>query len=468
MMKLRNINRVQHIHCIGIGGSGMSGIAEVLLNQGYTVSGSDEKDSSTISSLREQGANIFLGHAASHVKGVDIVVVSSAIEKDNPELKAAHEKHIPVLPRAQMLGELMRLKHGITVAGTHGKTTTTSLVASLLTEAELDPTFVIGGVLTSAGTQARLGDSKYFVAEADESDASFLYLQPVMTIVTNIDFDHMQTYNDDIDCLKATFLSFLHRLPFFGLAVVCIDDPIIKEILHEIARPVITYGFDKSADIRAVEFKQVGTKCYFKVKRRNKPELLPVTLNLAGKHNVLNALAAMTIATECEVNDKTICQGLKNFQGVGRRFQIHGELTVKQGKVLLVDDYGHHPLEIAVTLQAMKDAWPGRRIVLAFQPHRYSRTKLLFDDFAQTLSEADVLLLLSVYAAGEKPIVGANSKALARNIRQRGKIEPIVVSELDGLAPILENVLQDGDILMLQGAGSIGTLASQLVEKYHM
>lgn len=463
---IKNVQRVQNIHLIGIGGSGMSGIAEVLLNQGYTVSGSDLSENNATRRLQSLGANIFFNHKPSHVRKTDVVVISTAIQKNNPELKAAYEKRIPVLPRAQMLGELMRFQQGITIAGTHGKTTTTSLVASLLTEAGLDPTFVIGGLLNSAGAHAKLGASDYFIAEADESDASFLHLQPKMTIVTNIDFDHMQTYNDDPNCLQQTFVNFLHHLPFYGLAVVCIDDPIVRKIIPDIARPVITYGFDKSADIKAVEFKQIGTKCHFKVQRKKSSKPLPITLNLAGKHNVLNALAAITIASECGVPNKIIQRALANFQGVARRFQIHGQLQFNQANVLLIDDYGHHPREITATFQAMKNAWPNKRIVLAFQPHRYSRTKLLFDDFAEALSEADVLLLLDTYAAGEKPIPGANGRALARNIRQRGKVEPIFVPQLDNLPLILDNVLQDGDVLMLQGAGNIGALAAQLAEKY--
>jgi UDP-N-acetylmuramate--alanine ligase len=462
----KSIQRVQNIHLIGIGGSGMSGIAEVLLNQGYTVSGSDLSANDATRRLQNLGANIFFNHKASYVKKTDVVVISSAIQKNNPELKAAYEKRIPVLPRAQMLGELMRFQQGITIAGTHGKTTTTSLVACLLTEAGLDPTFVIGGLLNSAGANAKLGASRYFIAEADESDASFLHLQPKMTVVTNIDFDHMQTYNDDPDCLQQTFLNFLHHLPFYGLAVVCIDDPIVRKIIPDIARPVITYGFNKAADIKAIDFKQIGTKCHFKIQRKKSSKLLPITLNLAGRHNVLNALAAITIATECGVADKIIRHALANFQGVGRRFQIHGQLQFNTAKVLLIDDYGHHPREITATLQAMRNAWPNKRIVLAFQPHRYSRTKLLFDDFAAVLSEADALLLLDTYPAGEKPIPGANGRALARNIRQRGKVEPIFVPQLDNLSLILDNVLQDGDVLMLQGAGNIGALAAQLAEKY--
>lgn len=460
------MQRIKHIHCIGIGGSGMSGIAEVLLNKGYAISGSDTGENDATRRLQSLGAKIFQGHDAALIEDADVVVVSTAIAKNNPELIAARQKRIPILPRAQMLAELMRLQHGIAVAGTHGKTTTTSLVASCLTEGGLDPTFVIGGLLNSAGAHAKLGAGKYFIAEADESDASFLYLQPQMTVVTNIDFDHMHTYNDDVNCLTRTFLNFLHHLPFYGLAVVCLDDPIINHILPDIARPVITYGFDKTADVCALDFKQTGTTCQFIVQRKNRPEKLAINLNLPGKHNVLNALAAMTIACECGVSDRAIGNALAKFQGVGRRFQIHGELTFKQGKVLLIDDYGHHPREIAVTMQALRSAWPDRRLVLAFQPHRYSRTQMLFDDFAQTLSEADILLLLEIYAAGEKPISGVNGRALTRSIRQRGRIEPIFVEQLPDLPWTLDNILRDGDILLLQGAGNIGNIAQQLANKY--
>jgi UDP-N-acetylmuramate--alanine ligase len=466
MVKIPNMQRVKNIHFIGIGGSGMSGIAEVMLNQGYIISGSDICENIPINRLRNLGAKIFLNHSANYVDLADVVVVSSAISENNPELKAAHEKCIPVLPRAQMLGELMRLQYGIAVAGTHGKTTTTSLIASILTEAELDPTFVIGGLLNSAGAHAKLGASKYFIAEADESDASFLYLQPKMAVVTNVDFDHMQTYNGNISCLKQTFLNFLHCLPFYGLAVICIDDPIVKQISSDIARPIITYGFDETAEVRALEFKQVGIKCQFKVQRKNSKRSLPIILNLPGEHNVLNALAATTIARECGISDKVICQALAKFQGVSRRFQILGELYFKHGRVLLIDDYGHHPREIMVTLRAIRGAWQNRRVVLAFQPHRYTRTKMLFDDFVQVLSEADVLLLLEIYSAGEKPIAEITGRALAKRIQQHGKVEAIFVEQLQDLPLVLENILQEGDILLMQGAGSIGSAAQQLMKKY--
>ncbi|KPJ67721.1 MAG: UDP-N-acetylmuramate--alanine ligase [Coxiella sp. DG_40] len=466
MTRTPSIQRVKNIHFIGIGGSGMSGIAEVMLNQGYTISGSDVNENDAIRRLLSLGAKVFLNHNADYINVADLVVISSAISESNPELKAARAKRIPVLARAQMLGELMRLRYGIAIAGTHGKTTTTSLIASILTEAKLDPTFVVGGLLNSAGAHGKLGASEYFVAEADESDASFLHLRPKMAVVTNIDFDHMQTYNGSIDCLQRAFLNFLHCLPFDGLAVVCIDDPVIKQILSSIARPMITYGFDETAEIRALGLKQIGVKCQFNVQRKNCKKSLPIVLNLPGKHNVLNALAAMTIASECGVSDNVICQTLSKFQGVSRRFQIHGELNFKRGKILLIDDYGHHPREITATLQAVREAWPRKRLVLAFQPHRYTRTSMLFDDFVQVLSGADILLLLEIYSAGEKPLQGITSRALARSIRQRGVVKPIFVEQLQDLPWVLENILLDGDILLMQGAGNIGDMAQQLVKKY--
>jgi UDP-N-acetylmuramate--alanine ligase len=458
--------RINNIHFIGIGGSGMSGIAEVLLNQGYTVSGSDLHSNATINRLKTLGAQIFLDHHADHVAGVDIVVSSTAIAKDNPEIKAAIAKKIPVLPRAQMLGELMRLQQGIAIAGTHGKTTTTSLVTSLLTKGELDPTFVIGGLLNSAGTHARLGGGRYFVAEADESDASFLYLQPEMAIVTNIDSDHMQTYNNDFNCLQEAFIKFLHNLPFYGLAAVCIDDLVVKQLLPKIERPVVTYGFDETADIQALDFKQIGTVSHFKVKFKNTDEVLSLVLNLPGKHNVLNSLGAIAIAKECGVSNEDICAALASFQGVGRRLQQRGELKIKQYKVLLVDDYGHHPREIGVTLQALRDAWPDRRLVLTFQPHRYSRTKALFDDFARVLAKPDVMILLDIYPAGEQPIIGVNARTLADSIQKYSAKRPIFVEHLSDLTSVLEDTLQDGDVLLMQGAGNIGAEVLKLVEKW--
>lgn len=455
------MQRIKNIHLIGIGGSGMSGIAEVLLTQGYTVTGSDLHYSSVISRLQDLGAKIFLEHNSNNIINVDLVIISSAINKDNPELIAAHKARIPVLPRAQMLAELMRFHYGIAVSGTHGKTTTTSLIASILAESGLDPTFVIGGVLNSSGANARLGASKYFVAEADESDASFLNLQPRITVVTNIDSDHMQTYNNDFQNLQKAFLAFLHNLPFYGLAVVCLENPVIKDMLPEIGRYTVTYGFDSNADIWAENYKQSGMTCQFRVHRKH-AATLDINLNLPGKHNILNALAAIGVATECKVKDEFIYSALSNFKGVGRRLQYHGELHVSSGKAVLIDDYGHHPQEIRASLQAMRSAWPGYRLVLAFQPHRYSRTQALFDDFAEVLSEADVLLLLEIYSAGEEPLNDINSRVLARNIRQRGKLDPVFVKNAENLPKVLASIIRDKDVLLVQGAGNIGAAALKI------
>lgn len=459
------MQRIKNIHLIGIGGSGMSGIAEVLLTQGYKVTGSDLHKSIATDRLQSLGAQIFWAHCADNIAHADIVIVSSAIQKDNPELIAAHKMRIPVLQRAQMLAELMRFHHGIAVSGTHGKTTTTSLIASILAESGLDPTFVIGGVLNSSGANARLGESKYFVAEADESDASFLNLQPRIAVVTNIDADHMHTYNNDFKNLQKAFIAFLHNLPFYGLAVVCVENAIVKGLIPEIGRHTITYGFDSSADIWAEDCQQNGMTCQFKVHRKN-ASTLDVNLNLPGRHNILNALAAVGVATECKVQDEFIVNALSSFKGVGRRLQYHGDLSVLSGKVTLIDDYGHHPQEIRASLQAMRSAWPNHRLVLTFQPHRYSRTQALFDDFADVLSEADILLLLEIYSAGEKPIDGINSRALARNIRHRGKIEPIFVERTDDLAKVLSTVLKDRDVLLMQGAGNIGAAVSRIKEAF--
>lgn len=458
------MRRIQRIHFIGIGGAGMGGIAEVLLNQGYQISGSDLQEGVVTQRLKQLGACITFGHSADNIVGADVVVRSTAIRDTNPEIMAAHQARIPVVPRAQMLGELMRFRQGIAVAGTHGKTTTTSLITSLLTEGGLDPTFVIGGLLNSAGTNARLGASRYLVAEADESDASFLHLQPMVAIVTNIDADHMDTYHGDFSQLRKTFIEFLHRLPFYGLAVLCIDDPIVNEILPEVPRPTLTYGFSEGADFRAIEVKQQGLKNYFTVLRPS-GEPLQVILNLPGQHNVLNALASITVASELGIHDAAILQALAHFSGVGRRFQIYGEFDWDAGKVLLVDDYGHHPREVAATLQAIRAAWPERRLVMAYQPHRYSRTRDLFEDFTQVLSEVDVLILLEVYSAGESPIPGADSRSLCRTIRQRGKIDPIFVADPQALPEVLPAVLKADDILLTQGAGNIGSIAIGLAAK---
>ena len=450
-----------------MGGSGMSGIAEVLLTQGYNVTGSDQNPSASTKRLASLGATIFQDHNAANIYGVDAVVVSSAISSANPEVKAARAARLPILPRAQMLAELMRFHYGIAVAGTHGKTTTTSLIASILAEAKLDPTFVIGGILNGASASACLGSSRYFVVEADESDASFLYFSPMISVVTNIDADHMQTYDNNFNKLKQAFLDFLHRLPFYGLAIICIDNPVIRELLPEISRPIITYGFSEDADVQACDFKQKGFVCEFKVRRAQRDFALNIHLNLPGQHNVLNALAAIAVATECcDVDDDAINSALTQFTGVSRRMQRYGELLMKQGRVLLLDDYGHHPREIQVTLQALRAVWPKRRLVLAFQPHRYSRTQTLFEDFTSVLSEADVLLLMEIYAASEEPIIGVDSSALARNIRQRGKVDPIFVANNDELCDVLPVILRQGDVLLIQGAGTIGAMAPRLHHKY--
>ena len=458
----RAMGRIRHIHFVGIGGAGMSGIAEVLVNLGYTVSGSDLHENAATLRLAKCGAHIAVGHQARNIKGADAVVTSSAVNAENPEVIAARAQRIPIVPRAEMLAELMRFSYGIAVAGTHGKTTTTSLVASLLAEGGLDPTFVIGGRLNSAGANARLGAGRYLVAEADESDASFLYLQPMLAIVTNIDADHMATYGGDFARLRQTFVEFLHHLPFYGLAVLCLDDPVVREILPQVTRPIVSYGIDHNADVRASQVHQDGVRTRFNVHIPNRVTPLPVVLNMPGRHNVLNALAAIAVAHELGVSDEAIQQGLANFQGIGRRFQVYGELATKSGSVLLVDDYGHHPHEVAATLRAARDAWPQRRLVVAFQPHRYTRTRDLFEDFAQVLSTVDVLLLVEVYAAGETPIASADGRTLCRAIRARGQVDPVFVERAADLATALPGVLQDGDVLLTLGAGDIGAVAASL------
>jgi UDP-N-acetylmuramate--alanine ligase len=458
----QGMGRVRQVHFIGIGGSGMSGIAEVLHNLGYQVSGSDMRENAATRRLAGLGIRISIGHAASHVVDCDAVVVSTAIRAENPELVAARARRIPVVPRAEMLAELMRFRFGIGVAGTHGKTTTTSLIASLLAEGGLDPTFVIGGLLNSAASHAQLGAGHYLVAEADESDASFLYLQPSMAVVTNIDADHLSTYQGDFERLRQTFIEFLHHLPFYGLAVLCLDDPDIRGILPEVARPVITYGLDAAADVHATDVQQVGAQTHFRAHRREQADTLSITLNLPGRHNVQNALAAIAVATELGVSDANIQRALADFQGIGRRFQIAGEIVTAAGAVLLIDDYGHHPRELAPTIAAARAGWPGRRLVVVFQPHRYTRTRELFDDFAQVLSEVDVLVLCEVYAAGEAPIAGADGRALARGIRVRGQVDPVFVDDLDRLPNVLGDLLADGDLLLTLGAGDIGAAAQRL------
>lgn len=458
---LPEMRRIRRIHFVGIGGAGMCGIAEVLMNLGYEVSGSDLKRSAVTERLEEFGARVDIGHRTENVQDADVLVVSSAINTSNPEVAGALERRIPVVPRAEMLAELMRYRHGIAVAGTHGKTTTTSLIASVLAAEGLSPTFVIGGRLTSAGTNAQLGESRYLVAEADESDASFLHLQPMVAIVTNIDADHMSTYGGDFNKLKRTFIEFLHNLPFYGLAVVCIDDPVVREILPQINRQVITYGMSEEADIRAVDVHQNGMQTHFTVLREGR-EPLTVFVNMPGEHMVLNALATIAVATDEMISDAAIVKGLTEFAGVGRRFQVYGDYPVAGGEVMLVDDYGHHPREVAAVIKAVRAGWPQRRLVMIYQPHRFSRTHDLYEDFVQVLSENNALLLMEVYPAGEEPIPGANSKQLCGSIRQRGQLDPIYIERDADPMPLLQKLLQPGDILLTQGAGDIGGLAPRI------
>ena len=458
---------IRHIHFVGIGGSGMSGIAEVLLNQGYVISGSDLGENAATRRLVSMGAKVFTGHDARYIEGADAIVTSTAVKEDNPEVVAAHAKLVPVVPRAVMLAELMRMKKGVAIAGTHGKTTTTSLVASVLAAAHLDPTFVIGGRLNSAGANAQLGSGEYIVVEADESDASFLNLLPVLSVVTNIDADHMDTYGHDFGRLKGAFIEFLHRMPFYGAAVVCVDDPSIREILPQIARPITSYGFSEDAQVRAVNVRAVGAQMHFTVQRKNGIQLpdLDVVLNLPGNHNVLNALAAIGIAVELGVDDAAVVQALAEFKGVGRRFQRYGEAALPTGgSCTLVDDYGHHPVEMAATLSAARGAFPGRRLVLAFQPHRYSRTRDCFEDFVKVIGQADAVLLAEVYAAGEAPIVAADGRSLARALRVAGKLEPVFVDDIGAMPQSILDNARDGDVVLCMGAGSIGAVAARVVE----
>jgi UDP-N-acetylmuramate--alanine ligase len=458
---------IRHIHFVGIGGAGMSGIAEVLLNQGYRISGSDLGESSATRRLVGLGAEVFKGHDARHIEGADAIVTSTAVKQDNPEVVAAHAKLVPVVPRAVMLAELMRMKKGVAIAGTHGKTTTTSLVASVLAAANMDPTFVIGGRLNSAGANAQLGSGEYIVVEADESDASFLNLLPVLSVVTNIDADHMDTYGHDFGRLKGAFIEFLHRMPFYGAAIVCVDNEAIRDILPQIARPITSYGFAEDAQLRAVNVRPVEGQMHFTVQRRNGVALpdLDIVLNLPGEHNVLNALAAIGVAVELGVDDAAVVQALADFKGVGRRFQRYGEAALADGgHCTIVDDYGHHPVEMAATLAAARGAFPGRRLVLAFQPHRYSRTRDCFEDFVKIIGLADAVLLSEVYAAGEAPIVAADGRSLARALRVAGKLEPVFVDDIAAMPQaILENA-RDGDVVLCMGAGTIGAVAGQVVE----
>jgi UDP-N-acetylmuramate--alanine ligase len=453
------MRRVRQIHFVGIGGAGMGGIAEVLANEGYQISGSDLAPNAVTQQLIELGENI---------KDASVVVVSSAIAADNPEIVAAKEARIPVIRRAEMLAELMRFRHGIAIAGTHGKTTTTAMVASIYAQAGLDPTFVNGGLVKAAGVHARLGCSRYLIAEADESDASFLHLQPMVAIITNIEADHMDTYQGDFEILKQTFISFLHNLPFYGRAVMCVDDPVIRELLPQVGRHVTTYGFNECADVRISDYQQHEAQGSFKLYRQDKP-VLEVKLNAPGRHNALNAAAAVAVATEEGIDDDSILLALAQFQGTGRRFDFLGTYPLenvngKPGQVMLVDDYGHHPTEVDATIKAARAGWPDKRLVMVFQPHRYTRTRDLYEDFATVLSGVDVLLMLDVYPAGEPPIPGADSRSLCRTIRGRGKIDPIMVADMDALPEILALALQDNDLVLMQGAGTVGKIARKLAD----
>jgi UDP-N-acetylmuramate--alanine ligase len=459
------MRRIQRIHLVGIGGSGMGGIAEVLLNLGYEVQGSDLKGNAVTERLARLGATIFIGHDEKYLGESDVVVVSSAVNRSNPEVAAALAKRIPVVARAEMLGELMRFRYSIAVAGTHGKTTTTSLVASVLAEAGLDPTFVIGGRLKSADSNARLGAGRYLVAEADESDASFMHLQPMIAIVTNIDNDHLATHDGDFARLKQSFVDFLHNLPFYGLAVLCGDDEHVQGILESVGRPYVTYGFGEGADLRAVNVQRLGLQSRYEVLRAEHAPLT-VTINLPGRHNVLNSLAAVAVASELDIPDEVIQQALANFQGIDRRLQQLGEIQWPGGRALIVDDYGHHPTEVAATLEAARQGWPTRRLVLVFQPHRYTRTRDLLDDFGRVLGECDVLLVTEVYAAGEAPIAGADGRAICRAVRSRGLMEPVFVESVDDLAESLRAVLHDGDVVLTMGAGNLGAVAQDLKRRF--
>jgi UDP-N-acetylmuramate--alanine ligase len=457
-------HKVKHIHFVGIGGSGMSGIAEVLLNLSYQVSGSDVAENAATRRLVSLGAAVSIGHDAAHIQGADCIVTSTAVKGDNPEVLAARARRIPVVPRALMLAELMKLKQGIAIAGTHGKTTTTSLVSSVLARGGFDPTFVIGGRLNSAGANARLGSGDYIVVEADESDASFLNLTPMIAVITNIDADHMETYGHDFARLKQAFVEFTQRLPFYGAAVVCIDDPNVREILPFVSKPVITYGFAADAQFRAVGARPDGGRMLFKLLRQDS-DPIDIVLNAPGMHNVQNALAAIAVADELGVPDEAIVTGLAEFNGVGRRFQRYGEIPAQGGgHFTLIDDYGHHPVEMAATLSAARGAFPGRRLVLVFQPHRYTRTRDLFEDFAKVLSTADVLLLAEVYAAGEPPLVAADGRALTRAVRVAGRIEPVFVEDITAMPQQVLELARDGDVVLSMGAGSIGAVPGQIRE----
>ncbi len=468
IMKIYSIEhamrRVTHIHFVGIGGAGMGGIAEVLANEGYQISGSDLAANTVTQQLKALGATIYSNHDAKNIENASVVVVSTAIASDNPEIIAAREARIPVIRRAEMLAELMRFRHGIAIAGTHGKTTTTAMIANIYAEAGLDPTFVNGGLVKSAGTHARLGRSNHFIAEADESDASFLHLQPMVAVVTNIEADHMDTYQGDFEKLKKVFIEFLHNLPFYGHAVLCIDDDVIRNIIPQIGRKITTYGFSKDADVRIEHYKQIVAQGSFQIIRKNKPTL-HVLLNAPGQHNALNAAAAIAVATDEGICDEAICHALAGFQGTGRRFDFMGNFQLSNNRqIMFIDDYGHHPSEVAATIQAARNGWHDRRLVMIFQPHRYTRTRDLYDDFVQVLSQVDVLFMLDVYAAGETAIPGADSRSLCRTLRSRGKVDPILVTDIDMLPQMLDEVLRDNDLLLTQGAGNIGKIARQLAD----
>ena len=460
--RVPEMRRIRRIHFVGIGGSGMSGIAEVLLNQGYEISGSDISASPSVRRLTEAGAEVFLGHSESNIEGADVVVKSSAVTIENPEIASARERGIPVVRRAEMLAELMRYRHGIAIAGTHGKTTTTSLITAILAEDGRDPTFVVGGRVNSVGTNAKLGGSRYLVAEADESDASFLHLQPMVSVVTNIEADHMETYGFDFEVMKKTYIEFLHNLPFYGLAVLCVDDEVIRELLVDVARPLLTYGFSEDAAYRLRDLEMDKRQCHFVIDRPDNKVSLDIKLNIPGRHNALNAAAAIAVATDEGISDKAIIAGLENFSGVGRRFEMIGEYQVNQGSAMLVDDYGHHPTEVKATIAAVRDGWPDKRLVMVFQPHRYSRTRDLYEDFVQVLSQVDVLLVLDVYSAGEEPIAGAGSKNLCGSIRQRGGIDPIYVEQIEDVPNLLADLVGGGDLVLTQGAGSVSKLVAML------
>jgi UDP-N-acetylmuramate--alanine ligase len=459
------MRRIRKVHFVGIGGAGMSGIADVMNTLGYEVSGSDLADNASTRNLQQAGVIVHKGHDASFVNDVDVVVISSAIRPDNAEVTAARKLRIPVVPRAEMLAELMRFSHGIAVAGTHGKTTTTSLIASILAEGDLDPTYVIGGKLNSSSVHARLGSSRYLVAEADESDASFLYLQPMIAVVTNVDADHLPTYHNDFDRLREAFVEFLHHLPFYGLAVVCVDDKEVRELLPKITRPIIRYGIEQDADICASNIRSSGMETHFDVMLPERDSPIAITLNMPGDHNVLNALAAIAVAYELGIADSAIQSALKGFEGIGRRMHLYGDIKTPAGTITLVDDYGHHPTEVAATLQAVKAGWPDKRLVVVFQPHRYTRTRDLFEDFTQVLADIDVLLLAEIYSAGEEVIAGADGRSLCAAIRARGKVNPVFVEDIDEVDEVLRTVVQDGDVVLTLGAGSIGRVATELPEQ---